>query len=489
MIFLDRAARLTLQAILLLAALVGAVAVGFAAQAWWRLPALDIWHTVRLAGEFKAGATAARTFPEYLLQEQRLFAELEQQIYGAPRPAQTGPLERYVPGTLAARIALETPGNRSHELGHAEPKGAAVMLHGLSDAPYSLDAVGRLLHERGFHVVWLRLPGHGTHPGALRRVDWEDWMAATALALSHAASRAPGKPLYVAGYSTGAPLALLHVLRAIEDSSLVMPTRLVLFSPAIGVSDFAAFTNFAALFAPLPGLEKAAWLDVMPEYDPYKYNSFPVNAGLQIWSLTRALEKAMAKAQAEGTLDRIPPVTAFQSLVDSTVAAADLVRRVFSRLPANGHELVVFDVNRNKMLSSLIARGPTKEFDALVSAPALPFRLAIVGSASERTRDVDLWVREAGKREAVAMPTGLAWPDNVFSLGHLAVPMPVDDPMYGLEPRTAPDGLAIPLGRGAPLGEAGALTIGLGQLARLRSNPFFPVIVERIDAAVRGDAK
>ena len=55
MLFLDRAARLALQAILLLAALVGAVAVGFAAQAWWRLPDLDIWHTARL--EVKPGLT------------------------------------------------------------------------------------------------------------------------------------------------------------------------------------------------------------------------------------------------------------------------------------------------------------------------------------------------------------------------------------------------------------------------------------------------
>ena len=66
------------------------------------------------------------------------------------------------------------------------------MLHGLSDAPYSLESVGRVLHERGFHVVWLRLPGHGTIPGALRDADWEDWMAATALALRHAADARPG---------------------------------------------------------------------------------------------------------------------------------------------------------------------------------------------------------------------------------------------------------------------------------------------------------
>jgi len=487
---LDRTARLALRTILFLAAIACAIAVGFAAQAWWRLPDLRVWHTARLTSEFKAGPSGPRSFPEYLLQEQRLFAELERTVYGAPAPAPAGPLERYAPGTLAARIALETPGNRSRELGHAEPRGAAVMLHGLSDAPYSLDAVGRLLHERGFHVVWLRLPGHGTNPGELRYVDWEDWMAATALALSHAASRAPGKPLYVGGYSTGAPLALLHVLRAFDDPALTMPTRLLLFSPAIGVSDFAAFTNFASLFAPVPGLEKAAWLDVLPEYDPYKYNSFPVNAGRQIWSLTRALEKALAAAQASGQLDRMPPVTAFQSLVDATVMAADLGTRLFGRLPrAKGHELVVFDINRNAFLSYLIAPGPKQAFDVMASAPALPFRLTVVGNRSAETLEVVERIREAGTRDEVIEAKGLAWPPSVFSMGHLAVPMPPDDPMYGLAPRRSADGLAIPLGRGAPLGEAGALTVGLGQFARLRSNPFFPLIVDRIDAAVRADAK
>lgn len=486
--FLPRVTRLLIGAVVLLAAIVAAVAVGFAAQAWWRHPDLDPWHTVRLANEFKAGAPgAARTFPEYVAQEERLFAELRQAIYASSPRAGASDLERYRAGTLAARIALDTQGNRSHELAQTAPRGVAVMLHGLSDAPYSLETVGRVLHERGFHVVWLRLPGHGTIPGALRDADWEDWMAATALALRHAADLAPGKPLYVAGYSTGAPLALLHVLRALDDKSLTMPSRLLLFSPAIGVSRFAVMTNFTSLLAPIPGLEKAAWLDVMPEYDPYKYNSFPVNAANQVYSLTRALEAGLAQAQARGTLDRVPTVTAFQSLVDSTILAADLANRLFKRLPAKGHELVVFDVNRKQLLSSLIAPWPSHAFDQMASAPALPFRLTVVGNRTHESGEVVEWTREPGSRDAVPKPTGLAWPDRVFSLGHLAVPTPIDDPMYGLTPRHASDGLALPLGRGAPSGEAGALVIPLGQFARLRSNPFFPVIVERIDAAVKAD--
>ena len=332
-------------------------------------------------------------------------------------------------------------------------------------------------------------PGHGTIPGALRYADWEDWMAATALALRHAADLAPGKPLYVAGYSTGAPLALLHVLRALDDKSLTMPSRLLLFSPAIGLSRFAVMTNFTSLLAPIPGLEKAAWLDVMPEYDPYKYNSFPVNAANQVYSLTRALEAGLGQAQARGTLDRMPTVTAFQSLVDSTILAADLANRLFKRLPAKGHELVVFDVNRKQLLSSLIAPWPSHAFDQMASAPALPFRLTVVGNRTHESGEVVEWTREPGSLDAVPKPTGLAWPNTVFSLGHLAIPTPIDDPMYGLTPRAAADGLALPLGRGAPSGEAGALVIPLGQFARLRSNPFFPVIVERIDAAVKADTR
>jgi alpha-beta hydrolase superfamily lysophospholipase len=486
--FLHRTLRLAIRAVVFLAAIVAAVAVGFAAQAWWRHPDLALWHTARLINEFKAGTGAPRTLPAYLAQEERLFTELRQTLYASPTRADGSELDRYSAGSLAARVALDTQGNRTHELGHTAPRGAAVMLHGLSDAPYSLETVGRLLHERGFHVVWLRLPGHGTIPGALRDVDWEDWMAATALALRHAAERAPGKPLYVAGYSTGAPLALLHVLRAMDDTSLTMPSRLLLFSPAIGVSRFVVMTNVTSLLSSVPGLEKAAWLDVMPECDPSKYNSFPVNAANQIYRLTRALEAGLVEAQERGTLDRMPTVTAFQSLVDSTVMAADLAKRLFQRLPAKGHELVVFDVNRNALLSSLIGPGPRRAFDQMASVPALPFHLTVVGNRSRDSQEVVEWTREPGSRDMVPKPIALAWPDQVFSLGHLAVPTPIDDPMYGLTPRRAPDGLALPLGRGAPSGEAGALVLPLGQFARIRSNPFFPVIVERIDAAVNADA-
>ena len=56
---------------------------------------------------------------------------------------------------------------------------AVVLLHGLTDAPYSLRHVGRFYRAHGYVAIGLRLPGHGTVPAALTDVTWEDWMAAT----------------------------------------------------------------------------------------------------------------------------------------------------------------------------------------------------------------------------------------------------------------------------------------------------------------------
>ena len=45
------------------------------------------------------------------------------------------------------------------------PRGAVVLLHGLTDSPYSLRHIAAHYREQGFVAVAIRLPGHGTVPG------------------------------------------------------------------------------------------------------------------------------------------------------------------------------------------------------------------------------------------------------------------------------------------------------------------------------------
>ena len=61
---------------------------------------------------------------------------------------------------------------------------------------------------------------------------------------------------------------------------------------------------------------------MQPEYDPYKYNSFAVNAGYQAYQATVEIQSQLNRLEKQGRLAEIPPILAFQSAVDATVRPA-----------------------------------------------------------------------------------------------------------------------------------------------------------------------
>lgn len=452
----------------------------FALQARWRLADLEPWHRIQLVEEFRGGQGVA-TFPDYLALEARLFAELRARVLDDPAMADALVLGRYNPASTVSRLAFDTPYNRSLELApEGESRGAVLLVHGLTDSPYMMRHVGEVFRSQGYHVVLLRMPGHGTLPSELIDVRWEDWYAAVLLAARHAAALAgPDKPFLVSGFSTGAALLTLYGVRALDDPALRQPDGYYLLSAAIGISPFAVLTNVVSGLAFLPPFEKSRWLDVLPEYEPYKYNSFPVNAANQVHSLTRVLREELEDAGERGQLDGMAPVVVFQSVVDSTVTAAEVIQGLLARLPPGGHQLVVFDVNRQALTEGLLAPGPIADLERLRAATGLPFAMTLIGSAGPDTPTVAAYRRDA-LGSAVSVETlGLRWPRGVFSLGHLAVPIAPDDPVLGIRPDHV-SALGFSLGDTALRGESGALVLPMGTFARIRSNPFFDVVRDTI---------
>jgi pimeloyl-ACP methyl ester carboxylesterase len=178
---------------------------------------LQVWHRVRLLSEFRAAKTQLTDpFRGYLGLEKSLVRELEEKIVArVPRGADRV-WNRFAPDGGNNPLSFPRNWNRTVELIPTEARGRALLLHGLTDSPYSLRRVAEILHEQGFHVVGLRLPGHGTAPSGLLSVRWRDWMAATELAAGHLRSRLEDDlPFLVVGYSNGAALAVLYALRAI----------------------------------------------------------------------------------------------------------------------------------------------------------------------------------------------------------------------------------------------------------------------------------
>ena len=86
--------------------------------------------------------------------------------------------------------------------------------------------------------------------------------------MKHLTAKVGDKPTHIIGYSTGAPLAIHHALDVMDgiiDGAL--PDSLVLISPSIGITPVAALAQWKCRMAGVPGLEKLAWTQVLPEFD------------------------------------------------------------------------------------------------------------------------------------------------------------------------------------------------------------------------------
>ncbi|TDV23486.1 alpha-beta hydrolase superfamily lysophospholipase [Paraburkholderia caballeronis] len=447
-------------------------------------PPLQLWHKY-VPSELSAAEIDRADWQAYVQHENALFADVRRNVTDRLPAEARIPSNRYFPGSPLYPGRFDHDWNRSYILRPAGPPvGAVVLLHGLTDSPYSLRHVAQRYVEHGFVAVGIRLPGHGTVPAALTRIDWETWMAATRLAVREARRLAgPDRPLDIVGYSNGSALALKYAMDAIENGRLARPRQLILLSPMVGITRYARFAGLAELPALLPAFAKAAWLGIVPEFNPFKYNSFPVNGARQSHRLTASLQTQIAALSRDGRLAALPPVLTFQSVADSTVSTPAILQALYAWLPANGSELVLFDVNRNAKPGVLVNPAALTALARMMPALPLRYRFTVIANSAGDAR-VSERVVEPGQTIARERPLALAYPPDVVSLSHVAVPFPPDDPLYGFAPAPTPDGqpkFGVELGALVVRAERGVLNVSLDSLFRIGSNPFFPYLLERLD--------
>jgi alpha-beta hydrolase superfamily lysophospholipase len=468
---------------------VALLVIGLGLRAWdaRRGAPLAPWHTV-VPEEMSARGIDQADWRAYLDHEEKLFARVREEVVRTmPAGSGTLPLNRYYRGSLIDPAGFHHDWNRSYVLTPpAKPVGAVVLLHGLTDSPYSLRHIARRYQERGFVAIGIRMPGHGTVPAGLSDIDWESWMAATRLAVREARRQAgPDTPLHLVGFSNGGALAMKYALDALEQPELAGPDRLVLLSPMIGITRFARMAGLAGLPAMLPAFAKAAWLDVMPEFNPFKYNSFPVNGARQSYRLTAALQEQIVRVAATPAMAKLPPVLTFQSVMDFTVSTPAVLTALYAYLPANGSELVLFDVNRDQKVGTLLSARSSRALERLM--PPLPelYRLTVIASTADGAGGTVERVFEPGQESPQTRELDIPYPPEVFSLSHVALPFPLDDPLYGMRPAAdAARQYGVTLGALSARGERGALIVNLDALFRISSNPFFPYVLARIDQGI-----
>jgi alpha-beta hydrolase superfamily lysophospholipase len=451
------------------------------------LPEIQFWHERSGLDEYVIDLDdlSGTGIEDYLKHEDEIFDAMAALLRENEHVTRNLSLSRYNPGSRTNAANHSVNWNRTFYLDAADEKGLALTTHGLSDSPYSTRAIGQGLHTKGFDVLGLRVPGHGTMPGVLQHTSWEDFRDAYELAVDGLVGSASNtKPLVLVGYSNGAALAVDYTIRYLMGEVPHRPDLLILISPAIRVSAIASFARVQRWVSYIPGMGKLSWLDNVMEFDPYKYNSFPVTAGEEINKLTGRLRSGLDRLESIDGLASLPRIIVFQSVVDATIPPSGAIDDLLRRRPqGSGDELVLFDVNRQIEIAQFTNGREARLLDDLDNDGELPFRYTLVTNRNDRSFEAIARTREAGSKHTRVDEIGLSWPDNVFSLSHVALPFPPDDPIYGAE-AASEDGL-VNLATIDVRGERGVLVVSMDQLTRLRYNPFYSYMDQRIELAIR----
>ena len=107
-----------------------------------RLPDLQPWHTRAPPGELQAAELDAEfTLDRYLERERLLFEETRTMQLQSIPAEQKLPGNRYWAESSNYQWQFPHDWNRSFELVPTKIRGGALLLHGLTDSPYSMRAI------------------------------------------------------------------------------------------------------------------------------------------------------------------------------------------------------------------------------------------------------------------------------------------------------------------------------------------------------------
>lgn len=190
--------------------------------------------------------------------------------------------------------------------GKEKPWRRGILLtHGLSDSPYFMRHLAAVFQDNGFRVMAVLLPGHGTQPGDLLDVNWQEWAKTVAYGTDQLATEVD--EIFLGGYSAGGALS---IYQSLQDKRI---RGLFLFAPAIAITHRAAFAYLHKLVSWLIPCVK--WVDIKPDTDIYKYESFANNIATQMYQLTLVLSEKLKQHELN------IPIFIVASMDDKTVSA------------------------------------------------------------------------------------------------------------------------------------------------------------------------
>ena len=186
---------------------------------------------------------------------------------------------------------------------------AVLLLHGFTGSVSHMRLVGQGLHEAGFTVQGINLPGHAQDLEAMKRTHWQDWVGAARDAL--AGLRRSHAHVSMLGLSMGGCITLMLAEEGLTDAAITVSAPMDVQNPLM---------PFAGLLAPL--IPTVSW----GKGDPTDhlliakyhlgYGGFPTRCAVDLSKIIR---------QARANLSQVTcPVLSIQSHADGTIGKDSL---------------------------------------------------------------------------------------------------------------------------------------------------------------------
>lgn len=236
-----------------------------------------------------------------------------------------------------------------------------LLIHGMMAAPEEVREWANFLHEKGLTIYAPRLSGHGTSSKDLSVRSYNDWL--DSVDRGHAILKTCCKKIIVAGFSTGAGLALQSVILKPHDFEAVIvvsaPLRFRRFS-----SRFAELLNGFNHFCNYWGMSNLASEFMKNDADnPHiNYLLCPVSAFVQVKKLMRKVRKSLPDIDI--------PALVIQAKKDPKVASQS-GPAIFKLLGTDKKHFSWIDYNMHGIVRGEIASNVFKEVESFLTAYGL----------------------------------------------------------------------------------------------------------------------
>ncbi len=204
-------------------------------------------------------------------------------------------------------------------------KKGVLLIHGYTGTPAEMRLLGDHLHQEGYTVLGVRLPGHGTSPEELNETIWQDWYAAAKEGFTRLEKSC--SEVMVAGLSMGGLLAIKVAAELSVKKAAILSAPMFVFDKRV------PFIPFLRFFIPVLKKRKRNYF-VAEKYN-LAYDVMPTKPLGSLFKLVDLCKKQLLKKITV-------PCIVLQSTSEHTVEPRS-AQFIYDNISSKKKELVWFD--------------------------------------------------------------------------------------------------------------------------------------------------